>query len=69
MVNVVPAATELFSPQTIAEVVDLRMIVFRIEVELVGLARAQGFSWTEIGAALGVSRQAAHRRFAAAVRR
>ena len=64
-----PRATELFYPRTLPEIADLRAVVTRLELDLVALARAQGFSWTEIGAALGVSRQAAHKRFAAVVRR
>lgn len=36
--------------------------------ELVQLARVQGRSWGEIAIALGVSRQAAHERFAEKVR-
>jgi hypothetical protein len=36
--------------------------------ELVQLARANGRSWTQIGIALGVSRQAARERFAEKVR-
>ncbi|HXH88614.1 MAG TPA: hypothetical protein VNI55_08420 [Gaiellaceae bacterium] len=64
-----PAAEELFYPRTLAEAAELREIVARIEIEYVGLARAQGFSWADIGVDLGLSRQTAHRRFAAAVRR
>ncbi len=62
-------AAELFYPQTLSELAELHAIVRAIEIELVSLARHQGFSWTEIGDALGVSRQAAHRRYAATVRR
>jgi hypothetical protein len=36
--------------------------------ELVQLARANGRSWTQIGVALGVSRQAARERFADKIR-
>lgn len=36
-------------------------------VELVRRARARGWSWAEVGKALGVSRQAAFDRFARAV--
>ena len=64
-----PRATELFYPQTLPEIGELRAVVATLELDLVALARSQGFSWNEIGAALGVSRQAAHKRFAAAVRR
>lgn len=37
-------------------------------LSLVGEARAEGQSWTQIGAALGVSKQAAQQRFATWVR-
>ncbi len=65
--SIVPAAEELFQPRSLAEVSELRRIVDRVELELVLLARRQGFTWAEIGGALGVSAQAAHRRLAAAV--
>ena len=35
-----------------------------LQAELVGLARDEGASWASIGAALGVTTQAAHQRFA-----
>ena len=34
-----------------------------LQAELVGLARQEGASWASIGAALGVTTQAAHQRF------
>jgi hypothetical protein len=40
-----------------------------LQTELVGLARDEGASWASIGAALGVTTQAAHQRFATPVRR
>ncbi|ARZ67015.1 MULTISPECIES: hypothetical protein [Streptomyces] len=40
----------------------LRRLVERLEVLQVDSARRQGWSWEEIGAALGVSRQAAHKK-------
>lgn len=42
----------------------LRRLVERLEALQVGNARRQGWSWEEIGAALGVSRQAAHKKHA-----
>jgi len=66
-IDLVSSAAQLFYPQSLAEVAELRAVVRRIEVELIALARTQGFSWEEIGAALGISRQAAHSRYARAV--
>lgn len=40
----------------------LRRLVERLEALQVDSARAQGWSWEEIGAALGVSRQAVHKK-------
>ena len=38
-----------------------------LQAELVGMARGEGASWAAIGAALGVTTQAAHQRFSALV--
>ena len=46
----------------------LREILDRVEVELVRQAREFGYSWTDIGVALGISRQSAHRKHAARIR-
>ncbi|MCT2594051.1 helix-turn-helix domain-containing protein [Streptomyces sp. N2-109] len=40
----------------------LRRLVERLEALQVASARRQGWSWEEIGAALGVSRQAVHKK-------
>ncbi|MEW2222838.1 hypothetical protein AB0939_26640 [Streptomyces sp. NPDC006990] len=40
----------------------LRRLAERLEALQVGSARRQGWSWDEIGAALGVSRQAVHKK-------
>jgi len=42
----------------------LRRLAERLEALQVGNARQQGWSWDEIGAALGVSRQAVHKKHA-----
>ncbi|MEU7134327.1 hypothetical protein [Streptomyces sp. NPDC046261] len=42
----------------------LRRLVERLEELQVDSARRQGWSWEEIGAALGVSRQAVHKKHA-----
>ena len=39
-------------------------LVDQLETKAVKLARDQGASWTDVGAALGISRQAAWERFA-----
>lgn len=43
-------------------VASLRALVERLEQLHVARAREQGWSWQEIGAALGVSKQAVHRK-------
>ena len=40
-------------------------LVDQMEEKAVGLARDQGASWTDVGTALGISRQAAWERFSA----
>lgn len=40
----------------------LRKLVERLEALQVDNARAQGWSWEQIGEALGVSKQAAHKK-------
>ncbi|MBR7672423.1 hypothetical protein ACWGJ2_30715 [Streptomyces sp. NPDC054796] len=42
----------------------LRRLTERLEALQVDSARAQGWSWDEIGTALGVSRQAVHKKHA-----
>ena len=42
----------------------LRRLTERLEALQVDSARGQGWSWDEIGAALGVSRQAVHKKHA-----
>ncbi|MGC5346774.1 helix-turn-helix domain-containing protein [Streptomyces sp. DT24] len=41
----------------------LRRLLERLEAVHVRSARAQGWSWQEIAAELGVSRQAAHKKY------
>jgi hypothetical protein len=43
-------------------VVALRRLAEQVESAQVAAARAQGWSWDQIGDALGVSRQAAHKK-------
>lgn len=43
-------------------VVALRRLADRLEVQHVGRARQLGWSWEQVGDALGTSRQAAHKK-------
>ena len=42
---------------------DIRTALDALQHELVGLARDEGASWSQIASALGVTTQAAHQRF------
>jgi hypothetical protein len=55
--------------QGLREVTELRRTLGRVERELVAAARHNWSSWEEIGAALGISRQAAHARHGPFVKR
>lgn len=48
--------------QALAAVVSLRLMADRLERSAVDAALAQGWSWAQIAEALGVSKQAAHKR-------
>ncbi|MEO3812212.1 helix-turn-helix domain-containing protein [Sphaerisporangium sp. B11E5] len=48
----------------LAAVAALRRLLEELEAVHVSAARAQGWSWEEIAAALGVRRQSAHRKHA-----
>jgi hypothetical protein len=50
----------------LALIVELRQTLDRVESELAARARAEGATWVEIGAELGISRQAAFMRHRAA---
>ena len=64
-------AKSLPSPSTPAEalaaVVALRVMADRLEVRAVQSALRQGWSWSDIAEALGVTKQAAHKRLSAIV--
>jgi hypothetical protein len=56
-------AVDSTDPQVgLAAVASLRNLVERLEELHVANARERGWSWQEIGAALGVSKQAVHRK-------
>ena len=59
------AVSETDDPeQALASVVALRLMADRLERKAVAEALAQGWSWARIAQALGVSKQAAHKRLA-----
>lgn len=53
--------------EALAAVVALRLMADRLEIRAVQAALKQGWSWSEVAEALGVSKQAAHRRLSAIV--
>ncbi len=65
------SSKSLPSPQDPAEalaaVVALRQMADRLELNAVRSALQQGWSWSEVAEALGVSKQAAHSRLARVV--
>ena len=52
-----------------ASVVALRRLADRLELAAVNVAVHRGWSWTDVAGALGVTRQAAHKKFARRVQR
>ena len=50
--------------EALAAVVALRLMADKLERRAVGRALSQGWSWAQIAEALGVSKQAAHKRLA-----
>ena len=54
--------------EALAAVVSLRRLADRLERASVQSAIAQGWSWAQVAEALGVTRQAAHKRHARRVR-
>jgi len=52
-----------------ASVVALRRLADRLELAAVNVAMKRGWSWTDVASALGVTRQAAHKKFAHRVER
>ena len=52
----------------LAAVVALRRLAGQLEIRAVIEAIAQGWTWAQVGEALGISAQAAHKKFASEVR-
>lgn len=52
----------------LAAVLALRQMADQLELSAVNHALAQGWSWSQIAEALGVSKQAAHKRLAGLVK-
>ena len=52
----------------LAAVVSLRRLAAGLEVAAVAEAIAQGWTWAQVGEALGITAQAAHKKFASEVR-
>jgi hypothetical protein len=52
-----------------AAVVALRRLADRLELAAAAAAVEQGWSWTDVADALGVTRQAAHKKLARRIRR
>ena len=52
----------------LAAVVALRRLASRLEASAEVEAIAQGWTWAQVGEALGISAQAAHKKFASEVR-
>lgn len=68
----VPELQSLPGPEdpeaALAAVVSLRRLARRLEVAAVVEAITQGWTWAQVGEALGITAQAAHKKFAAEVR-
>ena len=62
-VSGIQAAARSEDPETgLRAVVALRRLADDLEARHVGLARRRGWSWEQVGDALGISKQAAHKK-------
>ena len=52
----------------LAAVISLRRLAGRLEIAAVVEAIVQGWTWAQVGEALGITAQAAHKKFASEVR-
>jgi len=66
--NLQPSPTPEDPEAALAAVVALRRRANQLEIAAVIAAIAQGWTWAAVGEALGISAQAAHKKFAATVR-
>lgn len=66
MPNLKPLHSADDPAQALAAVVALRVMADKLERNAVAKALVQGWSWTQIAQALGVSKQAAHKRLSGA---
>jgi DNA-directed RNA polymerase specialized sigma24 family protein len=64
MLKVSPIPSEAQPAEALAAVVALRRMADDLERRSVAAALKQGWSWSEVAEALGVSKQAAHKRLA-----
>ncbi len=55
--------------EALAAVVALRVMAEKLERSAVKAAIAQGWSWSQVAEALGVTKQAAHKRHAASLQK
>lgn len=64
MVNLKSLPSHEDPAEALAAVVALRLMADKLERRAVNTALEQGWSWSQIAEALGVSKQAAHKRLA-----
>lgn len=64
MINLKSLPSPKDPAEALAAVVALRLLADKLERSAVNAALEQGWSWSQIAEALGVSKQAAHKRLA-----